>query len=264
MPRLRVAGELVARMPKKLDVRLCVGSLISPRSTVWRFFSSKSDVYVSHGTNSIAKLSFHRSGICRDAFTQEFGVPNTMSDRLIYRWRRAEVPPAGSGRACLLLRIWIATDFLSSAIDPPAKKTTWLQPASSGNGRVIELMLCRDDEAFVREQMGDAREFVAYSRLLDGNAAVIGTRAVAGTHKDFFVPASHHQKKALIVSAADPQDTGRPARFYYGTNPKDGDCKELWEFGGYFTNGPIPLGLSSFSRTTVLATQDTPTIKLKS
>ena len=78
----------------------------------------------------------------------------------------------------------------------------------------------------------------------------------------FAVPSSHHQKKHILISKHDPTHSGRPVRFYGQNNPKDGDCQEIWELSGYYHDGPLPPGLAMFTRTTVIATQDTP-VKIK-
>jgi hypothetical protein len=249
-------------LSKRLNMRLAVGSPEGPRSAIWRIVSQKEDIYVSTGGRATAKLSFHGSGICRDAFNQEYGVPIAMNDRLMHKWRRAPVPDAETGRGCRLLRIWIATDFLSTAGGVPAKKVVWLPAAPSGHGRVFEIFLTKDCERRLVNEMGAHRSLVAYKLLPSGIAVAISTNIVEGSHEDFGVPASHHQKKALLISAKDPNNTGRPVRFFIGNSPKNGDCKDIWEFGGYYVDGSLPEGIGTFSRKNVLATQDTPTIKL--
>jgi len=212
-----------AALSTKLNMRSGVGSPVGPRSSTWRVVSQGNDIYVSQGNSKSSKLSFHQSGICRDAFRQEFGVPITMTDRLMYKWVRGPVPDAMSGHACLLLRLWIATDFLSTATAIPTKKALWLDPAPTGGGRVIELLLSKDEEERLVNELDGQRTLIAYYRLPNGIAAVVATGIVQGSDEDFVVPASHHQKRSLLISASDPDNSGRPVRFFIGNNPNDGD-----------------------------------------
>jgi hypothetical protein len=75
---------------KNPRVRLAIGEPGSRRSNFWRVAARKSDVYVSTGGGAPVKFSLHESGICRDAFTGEFGVPPGMQDRVVTRWRGVE------------------------------------------------------------------------------------------------------------------------------------------------------------------------------
>jgi hypothetical protein len=77
-------------------------------------------------------------------------------------------------------------------------------------------------ERLVNELDGQ-RTLIAYYRLPNGIAAVVATGIVQGSDEDFVVPASHHQKRSLLISASDPDNSGRPVRFFIGNNPNDGD-----------------------------------------
>lgn len=246
---------------KNLDLRLAVGTIVGPRSGIWRITSQRNDVYASTGGSSSSKLSFHESKICRRAF-HETHEPVTVANRLMHRWRRAETPPAESGRACLLLRIGIATDYLSTALEAPKKKVIWIAAAPTGKTRVICVLLTNDTEERLRHDLGSEREVVAYKRLPNGEAVAVMTYVAESNEKGFVVPSSHHQKRHIIISRYDPSNSGRPIRFYGESRPKDGDCQEIWELGGYYHEGSLPLGVALFTRTTVIATQDTP-IKVK-
>lgn len=246
---------------KNLDLRLAVGTVIGPRSSIWRIISHRSDIYVSSGGSSTAKISFHESKICRRAF-DEAHEPITVANRLIHRWRRADTPPAGSGRACLLLRVGIATDYLSTALEVPTRKITWIPAASSGRTRVICVLLTNDTEERLRHDLGKECDVVAYQRLPNSEAVAVMTNIADSNEKGFVIPSSHHQNRNIIISANDPCNTGRPIRFFIESDPKDGDCQEIWELGGYYHDGSLPPGMPLFNRTTVIATQDTP-VKIK-
>lgn len=222
--------------------------------------SQKNDIYVSHEDDSTSKLSFHESGICRSAFTSEYGVPVTMGDRVMSKWLRADVPPAGSGRACLLLRIWIATDFLSTNRVRPTKRVCWIPAASIGSGRVIYLVLTKYDEQELVSAIGLNESLIAYKRLPNGDAAAVWSAVVDGSEKDFAVVTNHQSpKRQLLISSNDT--SARPVHFISGNRPKDHDAKELWEFSGSYVDGPLPEGIGIFRMDTVLANQNTTTRK---
>jgi hypothetical protein len=246
---------------KNLDLRFAVGTIIGPRSSIWRITSQRNDVYVSSGGSRTSKISFHESKICRTAF-HEAHEPVTVTNRLMHKWRRADTPPAESGRACLLMRLGIATDFLSTSLEVPRKKVTWVPAAQTNKTRVICVLLTNDIEERLRADLGKECDVLAYKRLPNGEAVAVMTYVAESNEKDFAIPSSHHQKRHIIISKNDPANTGRPVRFFAENDPKDGDCQEISELGGYYHDGLVPTGVGLFKRATVIATQDTP-VKIK-
>ncbi len=252
-------GKIAAS--KNLDLRLAVGAIIGPRSSIWRIKSNRNDVYVSAGGSRASKISFHKSKTCRKAF-HETHEPVTVANRLMHEWQRADTPPAESGRACLLIRFGIPTDYLSTGLALPTKKVMWVPAAPTGKTRVICVLLTNDTEERLRRDLGKECYLLAYKKLPDGEAVAVMTYVADSNENDFAVPSSHHQKRHIIISKHDPAQTGRPVRFFRENNPKDGDCQEVWELGGYYHDGSLPPGIALFTRMTVIATQDTP-VKIK-
>jgi hypothetical protein len=87
-------------MPGEFTVRFAVGRPDGPRGSVWRLWTRKSDVYISAwALTRIQKVSLHKSGLWRQAFTAEhvsagspFVAPD--EDRAIEKWERPpEVAP---------------------------------------------------------------------------------------------------------------------------------------------------------------------------
>ena len=117
-------------VPKlRLNERFAVGALAGPRSSIWRLFSTGSDVYLTSSKGGVEKISFHQSRICRRAFISEHGTPPGMSDRVIETWKRNRTPPSGSNLAICVFELLFPTDYLSTAFDPTAKRVTWITPA---------------------------------------------------------------------------------------------------------------------------------------
>src|SRR5262245_5705143 len=104
--RVRIIG-------KNKRLRVAIGEPSNRRSHLWRIWVRKSDAYVTTGGPSPTKFSFHESGICRDAFTAEFGAPPGMDDRAMKKWKRGPIPPPNTEQGCSVLEITIPTDFLS-------------------------------------------------------------------------------------------------------------------------------------------------------
>jgi hypothetical protein len=203
----------------------------------------------------VQKLSFHTPLTCRDAFTDEYGCPATLSNRAMHEWQRAKTPPPGNGDIAWVAKIGFPTDYLSTALDPPAKKNvTWVPAAPAGMSTVVEFLFTRDTrEGFRKFAVQGGRDVLAYVPLNTGEAFGMATFFFPKKEKDFRIPASHHEKRDLIISASDPKTTGRPVRLTLHKNPKDGDCLMGWEFGGYFDDGSFQdASLATLSRTTVI------------
>ena len=69
----------------RLRIRFAVGQGDSRFSEIWFASSHKDDVYVgASSAGRMEKISLHKSGICRYAFTDQFGNP----------WVCLTVPPS--------------------------------------------------------------------------------------------------------------------------------------------------------------------------
>jgi hypothetical protein len=127
---------------------------------------------------------------------------------------------------------------------------------------VICVLLTNDTVERLGTDLGKKCEVLAYKRVPNGEAVAVMTYVANSNEKDFAIPSSHHQKRHIIISKNDPAKTGRPVRFFAENDPKDGDCQEISELGGYYHDGSLPPGVALFKRATVIATHDTP-IKIK-
>jgi hypothetical protein len=114
-------------------------------SSIWNLFTSPhGDVYLaSRQTAGVHKVSFHKSGICRYAFTTEHGIPDGMKDRVMLKWRRASTPPARSGRASMVFWAGVPTSFLSRPDSPVRKPVVWIDAALPDDATYIEISFTR-------------------------------------------------------------------------------------------------------------------------
>ena len=127
-------------------VRVAVGSLLGPRSSVFRIWSplGKSDVYASvRGIAGEIKISLHETGACTAGLTSQFAkqettVVNVMGgSRHQSRWNRLK--HVGS-RMVVPLQFAIPTSELRSIEGEPdtaSKKITWLEPPEHGRSVII-------------------------------------------------------------------------------------------------------------------------------
>jgi hypothetical protein len=221
---------------RRHELRLAVGSATSPQSSIWRIWTNGNDVYAAvRSMAHIEKLSFHQSGICRNAFTDAYGKPATLSDRATIKWKRAEVPPQGYGRASRVLLLAVPTNFLSVGRGSIRKPVTWIKPAPAGMATYIEFLFTREDALALQWLFAKRglRTMIDFMPLPNGNNFVVCAHYDRWDERSVLVPASHQKKESLMFSAHDPKATGRPARLTTYNNPKDGDALIGQELGGY-------------------------------
>jgi hypothetical protein len=222
---------------KRFDIRVAIGTVDGPRSSVWHFWSRNSEVYVVHGgMGGIEKFSFHTPNVCRRAFTKEHGKPSGLANRATHEWRRDPTPPESSKRVVRVLVVGFATDILSTALAPPKHKVIWVEPAPPGGSTVLDLMFTRDAEATLLEALTSepqhlGHRLVAYNPLPNGEAFCVTSYHADHADSTLRMPASHGHKRDLIAFPKDPNSTGRPVRLTIFSNPADGEFMRVWEYG---------------------------------
>jgi hypothetical protein len=187
-------------------LRLAIGDTENRRSNVWRIAARKSDVYVTCGGAAPAKFSFHESGICRDAFTGEFGVPPGMNDRVMTRWRRADIPPPNTGKACSVLEVAIPTDFLSTGLGAsPSKPIYWLDAAAPGQSKCIEMFFSADapDVAAPLIHQGQRTAIGAFP-LQNGTWFYVTSHEIVFSGQEIRIPATGNRPFDFLITREDP------------------------------------------------------------
>jgi hypothetical protein len=232
---------------KRFDVRLAVGTVDGPRSSMWHIWSRKSEVYAAHAQmGGIQKFSFHTPNVCRRAFTKEHGTRSTLTDRATHEWRRDPTPAVGSKQAVRVLRVGFATDVLSTTLESPTRSIIWIKPAPAGRSTVFDIIFSRESEAAISEAIAaDAPEvahtMVAYNRLPNGEAFCVTCWYADKGVETLRMPADAGHKDDLIVFPKDINQTGRPVRLTLFSNPKDGDFRLVW-FWVAFWHPPLTEG----------------------
>lgn len=226
-------------------IRLAVGSPSGPRSCIWRIVvGKKDDIYViTSSAMTSDKLSFHRSHICRWAFTEQFGTPEGMTDRVMKRWRRSKTPPAGSGRGTSVAEVIFPTDYLSTSFAPSDYGgVCWIEPAPTGRSAAFELFFCNDGPDVVSEQFkANGRRILEAVPLSSGEFFFASSHTVDFAGQDIRLPATSLRKHDLIASKIDYRFSGRPVRFLMMKDIGDGDKLIISEYGMFPVNpGDLP------------------------
>lgn len=147
-------------------------------SSIWRLWiTSPGDVYLAtRKMGGIEKYSFHQSGICRSAFTKEYGTPTTMPDRAMFKWVRAKTPPPGSGRASRVAWIAFPTDFLSRNLEQNESRIIWIPAAPSGGVTYLEMAYTTESEESVHSAFSEnIKRLHSYTPLPGGEAFFVSS-----------------------------------------------------------------------------------------
>jgi hypothetical protein len=224
--RMKIVGKLNQRL------RLAIGDPENRRSNLWRFAAYKSDVYVSCGGAAPVKFSFHESGICRDAFTREFGAPPGMQDRVMTRWKRADIPPPNTGKACSVLEVAFPTDFLSTGLEVPSKPICWLDASTPGQSKCVELFFSADTPELVEAVLQPAqRTAIAAFPLENRSWFYVTSHTIDFPGQEMRIPAAGSRKSDFLIKRQDVSPSSRSVRILVTSKPSDGDKMVAWEYG---------------------------------
>jgi hypothetical protein len=155
-------------------LRITVGVPSGLQSGTWRFWITKSDVYVSmRAVTRLLKVSLHSGGQCNFAFTKELseslGGDHAFPDesRRVDTWRRT--PFVREGLEIPLQLHFPTSELRPSAASPTARAHEWIPPAADGFSRVLLLAYGPDltHLGHVAPQLQDGR-VIAAARLPDG------------------------------------------------------------------------------------------------
>lgn len=220
------------------DLRFGIRRPDSYISSIWRMWATKSGcVYLATvGMAPYKKYSFHQSGISKDAFTKETWG-NRTDDKAVSSWRRGAIPEKGDDKASILGSIEIPTALLSRNTLTIKKKITWLEAAPVDGATVVEFLLTHETENTVKGLLSTLpeRTLLYYKKLPDGKSLAVTYFHYKWEQKIKKMDANPKSviPEAIIFSALDTQDTGRPIRVTLSNIPKDGDHLLISDVGGY-------------------------------
>ena len=225
-----------------VDMRLGVRSVEGLVSLIWRLFATKKeDVYFAVRTMAgVMKYSFHQSGICRYAFTVEYGTPPTLDDRAMYRWKRAALAELGGGRLSRVLLLAFPTDFLSNprAAEQTNNKVTWMDAAPAGGATYLSISFTAEPRPAVEEAYRtNGIRILNHTALASGIHLLIDYYHADWQNADLSMPGDG-KVADMLFSSQDPDKTGRPVRLVFGSTPKNGDALHIRELGGFAVKKP--------------------------
>jgi hypothetical protein len=228
-------------MAKNLaDLRFGIKGSSGWVSSIWRLWATRhGDVYLAtRSMAKIEKLSFHKSGICRRAFTNEHGTPQTMTDRAMFKWKRPSTPAAREGKASRVAWLGFPTDYLSRPSNSDVEGVAWIDAAPAGGATYVEFAFTYESRESIEAAFCDRQErkLLAYAKLPTGEAFFGSYYHADWENKDLNMP-GNGDVADLVFSPRDPHNTGRPIRICFGPAPSDEDALILQELGGYAIPG---------------------------
>jgi hypothetical protein len=127
------------------EIRFAVGSREDVRSSVWRLWANKSELYLAARTAAgLAKISFHKSGICR------YAIASTVPRAPIRSWRRSkELKPGIVPLFTVVVPAFTMEGRFQDKLPPANKPIVFLPPLPSGTKLQIELLLTKS--AFTKD-----------------------------------------------------------------------------------------------------------------
>lgn len=151
-------------------LRVGVGSPAEPYSMVWRFWSTRSDVYIAARTLAgVAKLSLHESGVWASAFTTESGVTLDSGDRRHATWRRPPPNPTDGwtrGPAVVIPRI-DGRETITPELDT-TKVGHWVPAPPPGHSVDLNVLFAPESDADPTQLGAPSESIAGFLDLDDG------------------------------------------------------------------------------------------------
>jgi hypothetical protein len=202
------------------------------RSNVWRISTRKNEVYLTAGEAKAEKFSFHSSGVCRHAFTSEFGAPSGMNDRVMTRWQRAPIPPPNTEKGASVLEVAFPTDFLSTAFPEVHQEVHWLPAAPEGHSTNLAFVFSADQPPTVQQLVARGQgELLTAFELENRSWFYVVCFQSDFRGQEMRLPGAGKRAFDLVITRRDTTNSGRPVRLLIMSTPSDGDKMMAWEYG---------------------------------
>jgi hypothetical protein len=188
-------------------VRFAVGSASEARSSLWRLWVDKDDVYLAvRQTPRGLKVSLHKSGDWRIAWVKNPDLNEQLhADRIVCRWRRPPEFTPGWTHGVSILVPAIPLQHPLSAMVEAGTKVAWIPPAQPGRALEIGVLISapRARITTVRVADGPART-VGQVKLANGDAVwvVMGERLLTPVEQ----AATEKMRTTTINMTGEPKD----------------------------------------------------------
>jgi hypothetical protein len=231
------------QFPGEMKFRFAIGTEDGPRSCSWKLESQGKEAYLlQRNLGSVAKISFHSSGLCRWALIRPL---SSGVDRLIHKWERQPTPEPGRLRGVLLISLVFPTNLLSTALSDRPGSVVWIDPAPPGQAVQVDVFLTRETRAHVESGFSETgqRRLLAFGWLRDGIGLGVASYSVECGSVDLASPQnptiSGQVFGDLVFPEVDTKQTGRPVRILLMPHPPDHSQPPVaWELGGYDASRP--------------------------
>lgn len=118
------------------EIRFVVGTRGDVRSSVWRLWANKADLYLAARTTAgLSKISFHASG------TYRFAVVSQLPRPALHNWRRPKETDRGVTPVFDIVVPPPMIDQRFCDLPPNAKRIEFLRPPDTGTKIIIRILL---------------------------------------------------------------------------------------------------------------------------
>ena len=214
------------------NLRFGVSTSYGHRSNIWRLWVTRNnDVYLTDAEiNGRYKYSFHGSGVCQMAYSQEIDSKRENS----HRWKR-EKTPSKKDFVHLICAIYFPTKYLSREFKQYPKKVTWFPAAPMNTFTVIEMGFTHGDANDVKKVFNNSgRVIVGFQELPNQEKFVLTCCHMDISEKDLFIKTElKGAQPNIVIAGDDPDNTGRPIRITAQSNPKNNEHLQIIEYGAY-------------------------------
>ncbi|TAK58460.1 hypothetical protein EPO14_03905 [Patescibacteria group bacterium] len=123
-------------------IRFVVGTRDDLRSSVWRLWANKNDLYLAARSHAmISKFSFHRSGKYRFAVNSTVEREDDASDRALYKWTRPDEFAPGWTRCFGILVPPRVTEMPFGNTFDEGKSIECVSPPADGKKTIFNIIL---------------------------------------------------------------------------------------------------------------------------
>ncbi len=230
---------------RKYKTRFAVGKKGAGHSSVWAAWDQGSEFYIA-GLSMIgnAKISLHKSGICRFALTETAynELPRKglvqPQDRAFTKWKRQPTPDKG---AVHVLSLIFPTDFLRLAEPPenPKKPVVIFEPPPAGSATQIGFFFSREGDSMEEKFLAVGHPMFRFD-LRNGEFVWLVVKPIAFDKSLLPNRPLSLTRESLLDPAAlvEPGTQKKDLTAIFWNSPKEGDPFYVWEVGGATISGP--------------------------
>jgi len=211
------------------EFRFCVGKATGERSTVWKIWVNKSDIYIlTRMMGSDSKISLHASGHFQFSMTSKWwenqnGDAVQKKDRHIVHWKLPKIP---KGQTVYVFRIVIPrSELRETNVEENLKKVYWLPIPIRNHATQLE---CYFTQSLTREPstLNSPYQHLVSIPLADGRWFIVFTQDVEITEDKLLILENARKRIIIIMNGKNISITPKQRAVGF---IDIGDCKGLIE-----------------------------------